>query len=699
MTNSVLLQEELKRIGFVMNYDSKKLVSENTETTKNLTVENKIETLFTPKTSSEVVSEVTLKQIFKEVWEKRQSLISEQWVRGADQIGYWKVLFDQLTKGGIGVKWQVANDPVKSTFMYWGPWVIWKDTTKNGGWPVTFTTADKRLYSFKFQGGKYAGQPANNIKLESKQINAIFDLSQWGKVDGAKGGPQLANLMKTKPKSAAAAAACKTVDGKPIPANQIPAVAKQIFDELAYAFDGAGTYEGEAVAAYQKITCKPILDAVNAKVAARGMSGIKNVGDWAKDEMSDYDYEQYRKIWANLQKLGYKAPPVSQGMRAAGVVGSVTGINAIEKGAEGIQQIFGGRPMDGFEKIINAIRDFLGGVGGAVVTTILDFTGIGKVITTIGWGLLIVGDVIVWIAKGVAKIPEILLSLVSIVTTGASGAAVGKVLKPFMGKGSTIGSLIQGLAGNKILGSILKVIQAGAAKIGSMVQRAIYWLTNTSWFKKYLAGGIVGKVISSVSKTISGFIDDFSKAAAKYGGAGSTLRAGGGKELLQKKGAAKIKTAMTKDLTTDLGWEGAAIAGQELGGEKTGKLVKLTKTVKGMGTGVKDLSKTGKKVDASASTDLGTISQSNKLLSKTAAKNVGSTVKSGIKSTDTTAKVLGTDVNKQVTDAEQQRRKDAAAAEQKAIADANARAKLNSTNQNQQVNRDLGSTNVVRQPA
>lgn len=636
-----------------MNYDSKKLVSENTETTKNLIVENKIETLFTPKTSNETVSEVTLKQIFKEVWEKRQNLISEQWVRGADQIGYWKVLFDQLTKGGIGVKWQVANDPVKSTFMYWGPWVINKDVNKNGGWPITFTGADKKLWLFKFKGGKYAGQPANNIILESKFINSTFNLSEWGKVDGAKGGPQLANLMKTKPKSATTAAACKTVDGKPIPANQIPAVAKQIFDELAYAFDGVGTYEGEAVAAYQKITCKPILDAVNAKVAARGMKGIKNVGDWAKDEMSDYDYEQYRKIWANLQKLGYKAPPVNQGMRAAGVVGSVTGINAIEKGAEGIQQIFGGRPMDGFEKIINAIRDFLGGVGGAVVTTILDFTGIGKVITTIGWGLLIVGDVIVWIAKGVAKIPEILLSLVSIVTTGASGAVVGKVLKPFMGKGSTIGSLIQGLAGNKILGSILKAIQAGAAKIGSMVQKAIYWLTNTSWFKKYLAGGIVGKVIGSVSKTISGFIDDFSKAAAKYGGAGSTLRVGGGKELLQKKGAAKIKKAVTKDLTSDLGWEGAAIAGQELGGEKTGKLVKLTKATKGFGTGISDLSKTGKKIDASASTDIGTISQSNKLLSKTAAKNVGSTVKSGIKTADTSTKMAGVDVNKQVGDEEQ----------------------------------------------
>jgi len=708
LTNNLILQEELKRIGFMMNYDPKKVVSENEKTSKNLIVENKIETLFTPKTSNDVISETTLKQIFKDVWESRQNLITEQWERTPpgkqkDPIGYWKILFDNLKTGGIGVKWEVANDPVKSTFMYWGPWVIWKDTNKNGGWPISFTGADKKVWLFKFKGGKYAGQPANNMIIESKFINSTFNLGEWGKVDGAKGGPQFANLMKTKPKSAAASNVlpCKKPDGKPIPDNQVQAEADAIFKEIAYAFDGGGTYEAEAVAAYARITCKPLLDKINAKVAARGMSGIKNVQQWLTDEMSDYDYEQYRKIWASLQKVDKSivAPKVNQLYRGAGIVGDVTGINAIEKGAEGIQQIFSGeRKMDGFEKIINAIRDFLGGVGGAVVTTILDFTGIGKVVTTIGWGILIVGDIIVWLAKGVAKIPEILLSLVSIATTGASGAALGKVLKPFFGSGSSLGTLIKGLAGNKILGSILNVVKAGATKIGSMVQKAIYWLTNTSWFKKYLAGGIVGKVISSVSKTISGFIDDFAKTAAKYGGAGSKFSAGGGKELMQKKGAEKIKTAMTKDFASDLGWEGAAVAGEELGGDTGKKIAKLAKSGTGIGTGVSDLSKTGKKVDASTSSNLGTISQDNKLLSKTTAKQTGSTVKSGIKSSDTGAQIFGGDVNQIATDAETKRRQEAEAARKKAIADANARAKFNLPNQNKEINRDAESTNIVRQP-
>lgn len=45
----------------------------------------------------------------------------------------YKELYNELKSGGIDVKWEVANDPVKSKFMYWGTWVIWKDGNKNGG--------------------------------------------------------------------------------------------------------------------------------------------------------------------------------------------------------------------------------------------------------------------------------------------------------------------------------------------------------------------------------------------------------------------------------------------------------------------------------------------------------------------------------------------------------------------------------------
>ena len=644
MVNNILLEDELKRIAFVMNYDSKKLVSENIEDTKNLVVENKIENLFTPKTSTDIVSETTLRKIFKEVWDSKQkSLISEQWVKGVDQVGYWKTLFDQLKAYGVDVRWQVANNPTKSTYMSWGPWVIYKDGNKNGGWPITFTDTAKKMWLFKFPGGRYLGTPMASTNLESKYVNATFNFGKWSKMDQVKGTPSLQNLAKTKPKTTTtvSAAGCVTTDrpAKPISAKQIPAVAAKIFKDLAYAFDGVGTYEDEAVNAYKRITCKAILDAVNAKVAARGMKGIKNVGDWAKSEMSDYDYGQYREIWSGLQKLGYKAPPVSQSMRAAGIVGDVTGVNAIEKVGEGLQQLFS-RPIDGFEKLVNAIRSFLGGVAGGVITTMLDFTGVGKVITTIGWGLLLVGDLIVWLVKGAAKIPEMILSIISMVTTGAIAAPVAKFLKPFFGTGASMGTLISKVGNSKFLKNALGLVQKGMGKISSMVSSAIKWIMSTSWWK-YLAKTKIGSVISSVAGRITQFIDDFSKSLAS--GAGSKATTTKGKEYLQKKGTEKIKGKLTTDFGTDLGWEGAQVAGEELGGEKGAKAVKLAKSTYNLGGDVKSSAKTPNKI---AMQQAGTGYRGPLTsIGKENIKNIASTGKDLVKTADTGAKLAGYNVN------------------------------------------------------
>ena len=86
-------------------------------------------------------------------------------------------------------------------------------------------------------------------------------------------------------------------------------------------------------------------------------------------------------------------------------------------------------------------------------------------------------------------------------------------------------------------------------------------------------------------------------------------------------------------------------------------------------------------------------------VSKETAKNTGSVVKSGVKSYDTSAQIAGVDANQIATDAETKRRQEAEAARKKSIADANARAKFNLPNQNKEINRDVESTNVVRQPA
>jgi hypothetical protein len=549
-----LLLEDIQRIAFLMNYEAGKVISENEKKPENILMEQKINQLF-----------------------PTQNLLSENWQRDKDPIGYWKVLFEQLTKGGIGVKWEKPNDPAGSTFMYWGPWVIWKDINKNGGWPVSFTSADKKLWLFKFQGGKYAGQPATNIILDSKLIYSTFNLGQWGKVTGASGGPQLSNLLKTKPKTATSSGA----------SPQDLAMAQKVFNELKYAFDGGGTYEEEAVAAFNKITNKNILDKVNQLVKARGMSGINSVYDWLTDEMSDYDYDQYRAIWNKLKSIDktIKAPEVNNWMRGAGIVGDVTGINAIEKGAEGVTQLFTGDPAKGFEKIINAVRSFLGGVAGGVITTILDFTGIGKVITSIGWGILLAGDIILGIIKGAFDWINIAIDAICIATTGAVGGAIAKALKPIMGKGSNIRYIIDYIKKSPLVGKFGTMIESGLAKVGQLASKAINWLVSTPWWKKYIASSFIGKAVASVSKYVTKLVDDFSLGLAKAGGAGTNVATKAttekGKQLAVNKsiqsGQQKVKEKLTTDLAKEVGWAGAEVTAGEVGGETGKGMVKVAK--------------------------------------------------------------------------------------------------------------------------
>lgn len=133
--------------------------------------------------------------------------ISEQWARLKDPIGYWKALYNQLKKAGIGVKWQVPNDPAKSTFMFWGGWVIWKDMSKNGGYPVSFTDKASGVnVAFKFvdYGGKYAGQAATAIKIYPKTgTDATFNLGQFGKLPNSQMSATFKKYSKTTPKKAA----------------------------------------------------------------------------------------------------------------------------------------------------------------------------------------------------------------------------------------------------------------------------------------------------------------------------------------------------------------------------------------------------------------------------------------------------------------------------------------------------------------
>lgn len=106
-------------------------------------------------------------------------LIKESWYVGNDELGNWKKLYNDLKRYGIGVKWEVSNDPVKSTFMYWGPWVIWKDNTKGVTWSDIKNGKTIKVYKLKWDGGKYNGQPIYDIDLmyKNRKITSPFTIN------------------------------------------------------------------------------------------------------------------------------------------------------------------------------------------------------------------------------------------------------------------------------------------------------------------------------------------------------------------------------------------------------------------------------------------------------------------------------------------------------------------------------------------
>ena len=485
-----------------MNYEVDKLSTENELKKENTLYESKIYETFIDVDSVKI---------------SKNNILNEQWDRLKDPVGYWKVLFNRLKEAGIGVKWQVANDPVKSTNMYWGPWVIWKDTNKNGGWPITFSGTDKKVWMFRIPGNKYAGQAVNTINLESKFINSTFNLASWGKVDMKTGTPSLENLFKTKPKSSGAAA-CKTVDGKTIADNQIPTVAAQIFKDLAYAFDGAGTYESDAVDAYKRITCKKLLDAVNAKVAARGMQGIKTVADWAKDEMSDYDYTQYRQIWAGLQKLGYKAPPVDKAMVAAGIWGKyATPLGFLESLGEGAKKAYDKLMKMSLEDIMEGFREIVSGVAGTIGTLILSLIPGGNLVNMLIYGVLVAWD-ITQKAQGSQKFSlfNLILDIFSLalsVVGAAKALKPAEAAKPAVAEAKTLPSLFATLESKfpkiySLLKSFTTTVGKGVNTVLSYMEKGIAWLVQKLPFLSN-----IGKTLSGAIGKVTGWITSIIEAA------------------------------------------------------------------------------------------------------------------------------------------------------------------------------------------
>jgi hypothetical protein len=268
-------------------------------------------------------------------------------------------------------------------------------------------------------------------------------------------------------------------------------------------------------------------------------------------------------------------------------------------------------------------------VVGGVVTTILDFTGVGKVVTTIGWGILLLGDIITSSVRGVVKWAEIILDIITICTTGSFGAVVGKVLKPFFGAGSSLATLVTKLSKYTWFTSIVKALQTGISKVTGMLGKAIKWIMSTSWWKK-LAGTSIGKFIGSAMSKATMFFDDMTKAMVTKGGAGSQAATTQVKDKIIKRSQEKIKTQLTTDAAEDLAWAGGTELAGDTGGERAKSAVNLTRAGSKLEKDLGDLSK-GKK-------QIFTGTDPNQ--AKTLAKQTGALTKDTIKTVKTGSGVV-----------------------------------------------------------
>jgi len=507
-----------------------------------------------------------------------KTFINEQWQRGADPIGYWTVLFNQLKTGGIGVKYgangKTVTDPKLSTFMYWGGWVIWKDGNKNGGYPVSFTDpATKVSMIFKFKGGKYAGQPSNNIIIEPKTITSPFNLGQFGKLSNKQMSDTITKYQKSNPKT--------TTVAVPKATAQDLQIGQKVFNELKYAFDGAGTYENEAVIAFNKIKNKFQLTELNRLVKARG--DFPNVYEWLQDEMSDYDYKQYRAIWDRLKSIDKTivAPKVNTALRVASAVGDVTGVNAVVSAGEKVGTAIGAGfkwlKDKGLPWFMEKLRDALGSTAGAVLQSLLDMTGIGAIGVTVLWAALTLFDV--WqISSGAGGWAKLFFSVIGLLSAGALAKTVGTFLKPLFGTGGTIGSFFSGIANKPWF---IKYIKPVVGWIGGKLSGAASLLTQAGeWVVKKLGATAIGGMVTKAVQWLKSIAENI----VKFAGAGAKAETQSLAKAEVKTQGEKIFTKAVVDPLKDKAKEKVIQGSEYVGGTKGKAATELA-------FGVKDLRK------------------------------------------------------------------------------------------------------------
>jgi len=507
----------------------------------------------------------------------------------------YKKIYNQLKAGGIGVKWEVANDPVKSKFMYWGTWVIWKDGNKNGGWPISFTSTDNKVWLFKFY------DLGVDERIESKFITSKFNLIDWGKIPAANATKRFNELIISHPM------AKKNFEEKL--KKDTEATAQNVLSKLKTAFDQDsdgvyddwdGTNENGALAAINLITTKNILDRVNQLIAssARPYGSLKS---WVNDEMSDIDRDTYKAIWDRLGKLGYKGYIQNDFLAATGK-GDIVGM--VGAGFTWLKD-------KGLPWFMEKLRDALGSTAGAIVQQLLAYTGVGAIGTTILWAVLTLFDVS-QIASGIGSWAKLIFSVFGLLTAGVLAKAIGGFLKPlFKSTGGGIATFFANIAKKPWF---VTYVKPWVNKIGQAIGWASGLLKQAGdWVVKKLGATAIGGMVTKAVK----WLQSISEMIVKYAGFESKqTTAYLAKKDLQNQGK-KLITKAVVDPVKDKTREKIVQSSEYVGGNKgktaaelalnvanlTKKPQEITKAinkgdiVKTVTTGVKTVDQTGKVID------------------------------------------------------------------------------------------------------
>lgn len=92
-------------------------------------------------------------------------------------LRYWKVLYSAVGKSGLPIKLDPKSGGKieKANYYYYGPWIIWRDTTKNGGYFISSGngTINKTSVVGKIitNGGRYAGEEISKTIVQLKGGN------------------------------------------------------------------------------------------------------------------------------------------------------------------------------------------------------------------------------------------------------------------------------------------------------------------------------------------------------------------------------------------------------------------------------------------------------------------------------------------------------------------------------------------------